>query len=153
MSRKRKPSKKRAVANTVREEFLTRWYNYYRFDKVWDCVHCNTQSGYFKSLECEPDLITWNFTCNSCNKQFVLKLDFKRLLKVHINYNRTLDRTNITKIGECYRIWMTAMDYKDFLLDADSEDNYRIIWEKLRFQSQGKMKFFNRAKKIWEKLL
>jgi transcription elongation factor Elf1 len=154
MSRKRKPSNKRAVANTVRLEFITKWYNYYRFDKVWNCPHCQTQSGYFKSIECEnPDLITWNLTCNSCTKEFILKMDFKRLLKIQVNYNRTIDRTNITEIGECYRIWMTAMDYPEFLRNAEDEDNYKIICEKLRVQSQGKMKFFNRVKKVWQRCL
>jgi hypothetical protein len=153
MSRKRKPSKKRALVNAVREEFLTRYYNYYRFDKVWTCQHCNTDSAYFKSIECEPDLCVWNFTCNSCQASFTIKMDFNRLLKLHINYNVTLDRTNITSWGEYYRIFLTAMDYHDFLRDKESENNYRILWEKLRLQSQGKMKFWNMAKKVWQRCL
>jgi hypothetical protein len=82
-----------------------------------------------------------------------MRLDYKRFKKLHINYSNTIDRTNITKWGEVYRIWLTAQDYPEFLKDEDSEKSYFDIMERLRVGCQGRMKFWNMAKKMWDAVL
>jgi hypothetical protein len=152
MNRKRKKSN-RAGITQARPEFLTRWRNFYMYDRVWHCRFCDTSNAFFKSIVCEPDLIVWNYACNACNTKFDFKLDFKRLLKIHIEYGTAVDRNGITDWGERYRIFLTSLDYPELLQDAESEDYFHLLWEKLRQQSAGKMRFWNMAKRTWDKIL
>jgi hypothetical protein len=152
MSRYRKHNK-RVPVNSVREAFLTKWFNHFRFDKVWDCPHCRTENGWFKSMSVEPDLITWNFHCQNCNMKFIRKLDFKRLLRLHLNYNEMTNRKNLPEFNDCYKIFLTCLDYPDFFQDKESGEFYQVVWEKLRAESAGKMKIWNKIQKVWDKVL
>jgi hypothetical protein len=51
------------------------------------------------------------------------------------------------------KIFITCMDYPELLKDDESREHYFHVMEKLRVESQGKLRIWNAVQKIWDKVM